>query len=458
MTHIHFVGIGGAGLSAIARVALERGYSVSGSDKVLSPFAAALEALGVMVRVGHAPENVIGADRLVVSSAVPADNVEVVAARAARIPVLKREDFVGELMAGKVGVAVAGTHGKTTTTGLVAFLLDKAGMDPTYIVGGALEDYGTNAHAGSGPVFVVEADEYDRMFLGLRPKLAVVTGVEHDHPDLFPTLAALQDAFRDFAALLPGDGALILNADDPGASRLGEERRTRGTRVVTYGLRGSPDWKAESLQPNGAGGSDFLALKDGQTLGLARTRLPGAHNVSNCLAALAVVDALGVEFNTARSALAEYRGAGRRFEVIGEAAGVTVIDDYAHHPTEIRATLAAARLRFGERPIWAMFQPHTYSRTKLLLDEFAGAFNDAEHVIITDIFGAREAMDPSVSSQEIVNRMAHPDARYLPALAAAEQTLAAGLKPGDVLITLGAGDGNRVGVEVLKQLREAVDQ
>ena len=227
---------------------------------------------------------------------------------------------------------------------------------------------------------------------------------------------------------------------------------------MTYGLRGSPDWKAESLQPNGAGGSDFLALKDGQTLGLARTRLPGAHNVSNCLAALAVVDALGVEFNTARSALAEYRGAGRRFEVIGEAAGVTVIDDYAHHPTEIRATLAAARLRFGERPIWAMFQPHTYSRTKLLLDEFAGAFNDAEHVIITDIFGAREAMDPSVSSQEIVNRMAHPDARYLPALAAAEQTLAAGLKPGDVLITLGAGDGNRVGVEVLKQLREAVDQ
>ncbi len=458
MTHVHFVGIGGAGLSAIARIMLESGHTVSGSDRALSNFAAALAGLGATIYIGHAPEHVQGADRLVISSAIPADNVEVRAARAQGIPVLRRAEFLSDFMRDKVGVAVAGSHGKTTTTGLVAFVLDRAGLDPTYLVGGELEDTGRNAHAGKGAAFVVEADEYDRMFLGLHPKIAVVTNIEHDHPDLFPTFAALQQAFREFAARVTEDGTLIVCADDSGARSLGDERRAEGARVLTYGLAGSPDWKAEDVQPNGAGGSDFLATQRGKTLGLARTRLPGRHNVANSLAALAVVDLLGVEFNTARGALAEYRGAGRRFEVIGEAAGVTVIDDYAHHPTEIRATLAAARLRFGSRPIWAMFQPHTYSRTKALLQDFAGAFHDADHVIVTEIFASRERPDPAVSSAELVRRMDHPDAHYIPELEEVAQSLSGSLQAGDVLITLGAGNANWVGEEVLRRLQNGASE
>jgi UDP-N-acetylmuramate--alanine ligase len=450
--HVHFVGIGGSGLSAIAQVLLESGDQVTGSDEALSPFAQALAQHGARVYTGHAAEHVNGAEVVIISSAIPPDNVEVLAAQARGVPVLKRADFLGRLMSGRLGIAVAGAHGKTTTTGLVAFLLDQAGLDPTFIVGGWLEDYGTNAHAGQGLPFVIEADEYDRMFLGLRPTVAVVTNVEHDHPDCYPTLKDMQEAFQAFVNLLPPDGLLIGYGRDPFVQRLVDERRAGGRPAVRYGLGREDDYRADSLRLNGAGGYDFLVVKGGQTLGLARNRLPGEHNVLNSLAALAVADFVGVDFNVARNALAEYRGAGRRFEVKGEARGVTVVDDYAHHPTEIRATLAAARQRFGQRPLWVMFQPHTFSRTRALLADFAASFEQADHVVVVDIFRSREMPDPAVSAEDIVRRMDHGDARYIPALADAANFLCEQLRPGDVLLTLAAGDGNLVGQKVLEVL------
>jgi UDP-N-acetylmuramate--alanine ligase len=454
MKHVHFVGIGGAGLSAIAKVLQESGWRVSGSDDAAqaSPFARALTAQGVTVQPGHAAENVDGAEVVVISSAVPPDNVEVRAAQARGIPVLKRAEFLGQLMEGRTGVAVAGTHGKTTTTGLIALMLDRAGLDPTFIVGGLLVDYGTNARAGRGAPFVIEADEYDRMFLGLKPAVAVVTNVEHDHPDMYPTVRELQEAFRSFAELLPPEGLLVTCARDAFARRLAEERLSQGRPALVYGWRREDDFRADSPQPNNAGGYDFLLVKHGKTLGLVRNRLPGEHNVLNSLAALAVADGLGVDFNIARNALAEYRGAGRRFEVKGEARGITVVDDYAHHPTEIRATLAAARRRFGARPLWVMFQPHTYSRTRALLADFAASFGEAQHVIVVDIFRSREQPDPTISAADIVKRTVHPDVRYIPTLAEATEVLCASLKPGDILLTLGAGDGDWVGQEVLRRL------
>jgi UDP-N-acetylmuramate--alanine ligase len=453
MTRVHLIGIGGAGLSAIARVLVESGYEVTGSDEAMSPFARGLAQAGVRVMRGHAAENVNGAELVVVSSAVPADNVEVQAALSRGIPVLKRADLVGRLMQDKLGVAVAGTHGKTTTAGLIGFMLDRAGLDPTFIVGGILADYGSNARTGQGRPFVVEADEYDRMFLGLRPSVAVVTNVEHDHPDYYPTLKEMQEAFREFTALLPADGLLVACARDAFARSLANERQSGGWPAVLYGFNRDDDYRADSLQLNGAGGTDFLVVRRGQTLGLARNRLPGEHNVLNSLAALAVADHLGVDFNAARNALADFRGAGRRFELKGEAGGVTVVDDYAHHPTEIRATLAAARRRFSQRPLWVMFQPHTYSRTRTLLADFAASFEDADHVIIVDIFRSREAVDPTIGAADIVRRMNHPDARHIASLDEAAAFLLERLRPGDVLLTMGAGDGYIVGERVLEGLK-----
>jgi UDP-N-acetylmuramate--alanine ligase len=446
---VHFVGIGGAGISAIARVLLERGETVSGSDQAKSPYSEALEQAGARVWYGHRAENVDGADLVIVSSAVSDDNPEVAAARQAGIPVLRRNVFLTELTSGAQTIAVAGTHGKTTTSGLIAWLLDQAGLSPTFIVGGMLEDFGTNARAGQGPHFVIEADEYDRAFLGLRPAVAVVTNVEHDHPDCYPTPAEFQAAFQEFVDRV--EGRLFVCADDPGAMAL----MPRSGERVTYGLAPQADWRAEKLRPNAAGGSDFLVLRTGELLGLARIRLPGPHNVVNALASLAVADHLGVSFSEARRALTEFHGAGRRFEIVGEAAGVTVVDDYAHHPSEIRATLAAARQRFPGAQIWAVFQPHTYSRTRTLLEGFARAFADAQHVIVTEIFASREAPDPSVSGRDVVERMSHPDVTFIPRLAEAAQTLHERLKAPAVVITLSAGDGNQVGRLLLQALAQA---
>lgn len=454
--HVHLVGIGGAGLSAIARVLMGRGAEVSGSDLVLSAVAEALARDGVQVFVGHRAEQVSGADLVVASSAVPEGNVELQAAESAGIPVLNRARVLGELMDGREGVAVAGTHGKTTTTAMIASILWEGGLDPTFIVGGVVTGLDTNARAGTGPHFIVEADEYERTFLGLKPRIAVVTNVDLDHPDCYPTFEELREAFEAFVTLVPPEGLLVTCWDHPVARELGEKRAATGLPVVFYGLGKGAAWRADEVRPNFAGGSDFLALREGRVLGLVRLRVPGRHNVSNAVAALAVADYLGVPFPTVRSALTGFRGVARRFEMKGEAQSVTVVDDYAHHPTEIEATLAAARERFPERPLWAVWQPHTYSRTKILLEEFAQAFEEADHVLVLPIYAARERDTLGIGSEDIVAQMEHPDVRLVTSMEEAVVQLATEVEPHDVVLTLGAGDGYLVGEWLLIALRGEV--
>lgn len=455
---LHIVGIGGAGMSAIARVLLGRGFRVSGSDQQRNAQTDALAAAGATIHIGHAAEFVDDADVVVVSSAVPPTNPEWIAARRRGLPVIKRADLLGELMQGSFGIAVAGSHGKTTTTGMIAHILIECGLDPTVILGGTLPELGGNGRFGQGPHFVVEADEYDHMFLGLRPQMAVITNIEHDHPDLFPTAAGYRDAFARFAALLPPDGRLIVCADDPGAAELPAALQPSAAHVITYGLGESagkqPDVRALDVRPNQMGGSDFVVEVAGQSVGLARIRLPGQHNVRNALAALIVALELEIDFAQACRALAGFGGVQRRFQLIGEAGGVTVIDDYAHHPTEIRATLAAARQRYPGRRLWAVWQPHTYSRTRLLRDEFAAGFAQADRVVALDIYGSREPVDPGITTAEVVERMEHPHAVHVADRRDAADYLLERLRPDDVVLTLGAGDGDVIGRWILEGLQE----
>ncbi len=458
MKRVHLIGIGGTGLSAIARVLLESGYTVSGSDRALSPLAHSLEAAGARVFIGHKAENVAGADLVVRSSAVPDDNPEVLAAQAAGIPVLKRADFLGELMAGKLGIAVGGTHGKTTTSAMIAWMLTALGQEPSFIVGGVLKNLGSNAHAGKGPAFVVEADEYDRMFLGLRPQIIVVTNLEYDHPDCFPTPADYRAAFEAFAARLAPGGTLLACLEDPGAAALLESAKAKGSCTRSYGQSTQSDYQARDVQPNSLGGFTFEAFYRPSTaealpLGKVALQVPGLHNVRNALAALAVAHLLDLPLEAATNALGAFSGSGRRFEVRGEPVGITVIDDYAHHPTEIKTTLSAARSRYPARRLWAVWQPHTYSRTRSLEAEFAGAFSEADQVVISEIYAAREPAQ-EYSAARVAARMAHPAVHFIPTLAEIEAFLLRELRPGDVLLVFSAGDADQISTHLLASLPE----
>lgn len=457
--HIHIVGIGGAGMSAIARVLLGRGYRVSGSDMLANEQTAALAADGVTIFHGHERDHIDGASLVIVSSAIPPANPEWTAALERGVPVLKRAALLGALMQDTIGIAVAGSHGKTTTSGMIAHILLRLGLDPTVILGGTLPELGGNGRHGDGPYFVIEADEYDNMFLGLRPEIAVITNIEHDHPDLFPTADGYRAAFRHFAELLPANGRLILCTDDPGAAALLSELRDRGIESKTYGLDQAasgeqPMARALDVRPNKIGGSDFVVEVDGQTVGLARIGVPGLHNVRNALAALIVALDLRIEFAQACRALAGFGGVQRRFQIVGEVGGVTVIDDYAHHPTEIRATLAAARRHYPGRRLWAVWQPHTFSRTRLLLSEFAESFAQADRVIALDIYRSREALDPTITTAAVIERMGHPNAVHIADRRAAADYLLERVRPDDIVLTLGAGDGDAVGKWLLEGLQQ----
>jgi len=454
--HVHLIGIGGAGLSAIARVLLEQGTGVSGSDLVISPVAEMLVRDGALVYQGHDANHVNGADVVVASSAIPDENVEIREAEARGIPVLRRPAFLRRMMEGKRVVAVAGTHGKTTTTAMIATVLVAAERDPTFIVGGVLADLETNARAGSGPLFLIEADEYDRTFLSMTPYAAVITNVEHDHPDCYPTFEVFRRAFESFASLVPEEGLLAVCGDDPVAREIGQSFAD-GANVRVFGLQDGLPWRAEEVRPNFAGGVDFLAVREGETLGLVRLRVPGRHNASNAMAALVVADFLGIPFSVARQALTSFRGVARRFEVKGEAEGVVVVDDFAHHPTEIRATLQAARERFPDRRIWAVWQPHTYSRTRELMDEFALAFEDADRVIVLPIYAAREKDTLGVSAADAAALMDHPHVEAVGSLRAAVERLLHSVSDEDVVLTLGAGDGDSVGEWLLSELQGRPD-
>lgn len=476
LPHIHFIGIGGSGLSAIARLLLERGYTVTGSDRALSPFAQELAAAGVHVTLGHDPENVRGADVVVRSSAIPEDNVEVQAAQASGIPVLKRAQFLGQLMENHLSIAVAGTHGKTTTTAMIAWLLTCLEQDPSYIIGGTAKNLGgRNAHAGKGPAFVIEADEYDRMFMGLNPDCIVVTYLEHDHPDCFPTPQAYYQAFVEFIHQLKSrhlqpQGMLLLAYDSPEARRLAADA-PQDVFVQTFGTGSAASYTAQNLVINARGGYDYDAFwhsgKNEKTL-LAHIGLqvPGEHNVRNSLAALAVIHRFVQYGDTSQTlaraagALGEFTGTGRRFDLLGEIDGIAVIDDYAHHPTKIQATLAAARARYPGRPIWAVWQPHTFSRTRALQDHFASSFTNADHVIISEIYPAREKAQnfDNFSAAQVLDGMSHPDARLIPSLEAISAYLLQQLRPGDVLLVLSAGDADQICARVLSGLRERKGQ
>lgn len=459
--HIHLVGIGGAGMSAIARVLLGRGYRVSGSDVQANAQTESLAASDATIYLGHDASHIAGAELVVISSALPKTNPEWVAAIAQSVPVLKRSELIGELMTGYVGIAVAGTHGKTTTTGMIAHLLIDTGHDPTIVLGGTLPELDGNGRFGQGRYFIVEADEYDNMFLGMRPELAVVTNIEHDHPDMFPTPAIYQAAFTQFISLLSPAGRLLVCTDDPGILDLMAKEMPTSAQVLTYGLAEEtgqsspqPDFRALDLRPNQMGGSDFVVESYGRTIGLVRIRVPGIHNVRNALAAVAVGLELGIDFTQICRSLAGFGGVQRRFQVIGEVADVTIIDDYAHHPTEIRVTLAAARQRYPGRRLWAVWQPHTFSRTRLLADEFAESFAQADRVVALDIYRSRESADQGISTADVIARMPHPQADYIPGREEAAAYLLERIKPGDVVLTLGAGDGNLVGEWVLKGLQQ----
>jgi UDP-N-acetylmuramate--alanine ligase len=450
--HVHFIGIGGTGLSAIARVLYERGISVSGSDQTLSPMAADLQAMGVQVSTGHQATNINGATLVVRSSAVPHDNVEVQAALTKGLQVLKRSDYLAQLMQDQTVLAVAGTHGKTTTTAMLAWIFSEMGLSPSFIVGGIVNNLAVNAAAGQGTHFIIEADEYDHMFLGLRPDIAVVTNVEHDHPDLFPTAQSFDQAFDQFAKCIRSGGRLIVCADDPGAGRFIERLQRTDVAISTYGTSLGADFRADRVKAIPAAGHTFDILHAEQPLARLRLHVPGHHNMLNALAAFAVAHFQDLEAEPVAGALNRFSGTGRRFDVRGHAAGVTVIDDYAHHPTEIDATIQAARDRYPGKRLWVVWQPHTYSRLNLLADAFAAALSAADHVIITDVYAAREQAPAGFTLDSLVQQVSSFTVQHISGLDAAAAKLLMALSPGDILLTLSAGDANTLSKSILAGL------
>ena len=452
MKHIHLIGIGGTGISSIARVLLDKGFVVTGSDRILSPLALDLEIRGAHVFEGHDAKNIEGADIVVRSSAIPDTNVEVIAARQAGIPVLKRSDFLGSLLNDHIGIAVAGSHGKTTTTALTAYSLNQLGLDPSYIIGGVSKNLAGNAHAGQGKHFVVEADEYDRMFLGLNPDVILLTNVEYDHPDCYPTPADYLQAFVEFIHTLKPAGLLIACADYPNYVSL-VSAKPASTRAFTYGLSETADYRAVNLKVNLSGGYDFDVIFKGALLCQVSLQVPGEHNVRNSLAVIAAVHALGLPAQKAAQNLAKFTGTGRRFDVIGEAWDVTIVDDYAHHPSKIQATLSAARSRYPGRRLVAVWQPHTYSRTKALAADFIHSLANADVTIVTEVYPAREPIE-AFSSAELVQKMAGNESYYCKTLDDTVVFLEKKLLPGDVVLVLSAGDADQVCRRILHILQE----
>jgi UDP-N-acetylmuramate--alanine ligase len=455
---VHFVGIGGIGMSGIAEVLLNLGYVVSGSDLRLSPLTERLHSMGAYVFEGHHPENVVGADVVVISSAVRADNPEVLAAREQHIPVIPRAEMLSELMRLKYGIAVAGMHGKTTTTSMVAAVLAAGGLDPTVVVGGRVDAMGSNARVGKSRYLVAEADESDRSFLQLSPIVEVVTNIDIEHMDCYRDLRDVEQTFLQFMDRVPFYG-IVLACNDDGALRnlLPSVRR----RVLTYGTTEGSDFRIADASL-GPGSDGYLSLSRfrvhyrGRDLGEFQLRVPGEHNVCNATAAIAVGLGLDVALDNIRYALAQFSGVDRRFQVKGRMNGTTVIDDYGHHPTEIKATLAAAR-QCGFSRIHVIFQPHRYTRTQLLMDRFATAFQDADSLVLLEIYPANETPIEGITSEALAERIRAAGMRevqYAASSAGAAEIAAQRAEPGDMILTLGAGNISQLGAMVLQALKE----
>ncbi len=449
--HYHFIGIGGIGMSGLAELLVRQGYTVSGSDLAANALTQKLQGLGVRCCQGHAPEHIHGADLVVISSAIGMDNPELRAAQAKGLPILSRAQMLAALMAGKKQIAVAGTHGKTTTTSMVAAVLQQGGLSPSVMVGGVVDTLGSNAVWGSGQVFVAEADESDGSFLAYQPHVAVVTNVDRDHLDHYRDLQHIQEVFRAFIHQIQPDGFLVACLDDP---HLRAILNGRPQQLITYGLQTPAAYQARQISINQRG-SVYTLVQHNRSLGQIYLPLAGQHYVCNSLAAAAVGFALGLSFLDIQAGLAHTGRIKRRFELKGEAQGITVIDDYGHHPTEIRVTLAAMAQAFAGRRLVVAFQPHRYSRTQALLREFFDIFGEAHLLYLTDIYGAGEPAIPGLSGYDLyrgVKETGHPAVVYVADRRELAEILLTQVRPGDVVVTMGAGDIWQTGEELLQLL------
>ncbi len=448
---IHLVGIGGCGMSGIARILYEMGYKVSGSDIKEGPNTIRLKDLGVKIYIGHKSAHIRKADLLIYSSAVSSENVELTEARSKDIPIIKRAEMLSFIMdQSKTRIAVAGTHGKTTTTAMIARVLDAGNFFPTYFIGCDMNYVEGNAKLGNGKFAVAEADESDSSFLHLSPTVGVITNIEDDHMERFGSMSALIKTFEQFAKKIPDNGFILMDANNPGNRELMNKKIE--ARLITYGLNGEVEYSAENLQFKQFN-SRFTLLRSGKKTGKVDLSVPGWQNVLNSLPVFAIGFEFGLDFNTIAGALRAFQGARRRFQTVGDINGVLIIDDYAHHPTEIRATLSAARSGWPGRRIISVFQPHRYTRTLLLKDQFTAAFDDADKIIIGDIYAASEKPIPGISGKNIADGIQSKEAIYLPRKEKIVEYLMREIKEGDLILTLGAGDIYTVGREILARLR-----
>ena len=446
---LHFVGVGGIGMSGIAEILVDQGFTVTGSDRAANENTERLQALGVAVALGHAAGNVApDVDALVYSSAVGSDNPEVAEARRRAIPVIRRAEMLAEVMRLKYGIGIAGTHGKTTTTSMVSLVLMEGGIDPTVIVGGRLRGLaGSNARLGKGDFIVVEADEFDRSFLSITPTIAVLTTLETDHLDCYRDLDDIKSAFIQFAGKVPFYGFVVLCLDEPALQEIMPKIKKK---IVTYGLNGQADLQAVNIVHR-QNRTTFTVVRDGADLGEIELQIPGVHNVQNALAAVSVGLELGVSFARVKAGIGKFTGVFRRWEVKAELDGITVIDDYAHHPTEIRATLAGAKAGWRRRVV-CVFQPHLYSRTRDFYDDFGRAFFNADVLVVTDVYPAREEPIQGVTGELIASaakEYGHKQVHYVPDKKEIPGYLMTLARPGDMIITMGAGDIWKFGEEFI---------
>ncbi len=448
---IHIIGIGGTGMAPIAVVLHESGALVTGSDRAESVYTQDLRARGIRVMVPQKAENIESPDYVFYSSAIHDDNPELTEARRRGVPTLKRREFLSMMLAGRKTIAVAGSHGKSTTTAMAIWAFTQLGLEPGFVVGSKMKDLKKNASAGKTDWFIIEADEYDNMFLGLDPYVSLLTKVEYDHPDCFPTLDAYLDAFGLFLGKSQPDGMILLNGDDPEQALIPV---SGSSAVCSYGLNDECDFSAKNLKVGINGCYTFEFCVDDRSFPVT-LQVPGRHNVYNAMAVLSIIAYYAMDIEKASEALGSFHGIERRFELVGEWNGITLIDDYAHHPTEIKATLHAAREFFPGRRIWAIWQPHTYSRTKALLNEFSQSFSDADEVIITDIFAARESYTGfGIDDVMQIVRSQHSSV-YHTTVENTASFLAAELRSGDVVVTLSAGDANKAAPMALEMMKNA---
>jgi UDP-N-acetylmuramate--alanine ligase len=455
MTHTHFIGIGGTGLSAIAKVLLERGETVSGSDMRSSELTSQLSDAGAKIYIGHQAKNIIEADQVVYSSAVSDDNVEYKAAAKSGIPLLNRKEFFPGFFLSNQVIGIAGSHGKTSTTSMTAWMLTALGLNPGFIIGSTSIDLGTNASTGESRLFVIEADEYDHMFWGLECHIAVITNIEHDHPDCFPTPESYLQAFKGFVDRMRESGTLIICTDGAETMKVAKYARNKGLNVISYSLNSSKaDFYADDISSVQGSGYSYSLNKGKNKLTDVSLSVPGKHNILNSIASLIIADQFFQDLNEASQKISEYQGSQRRFQIKAEINDILIVDDYGHHPTEIKTTLEGAKATYPNRRIVAVWEPHTYSRTLKLIREFAAAFDDADQAIITEIYPARETKPEGFDPYLLLKAFTHPNVQIQDSINGTIDYLGNCLLSGDLLIVFSAGLGLEITDAVLDNLQK----